>query len=57
MTKRPDTDSQSPSDQTTSPRPKNTDSYIRSTDGARMIAIEPGSYVNETIWKVLGAVR
>lgn len=27
--------------------------YIRSTDGARMIPIAPGEYVNEAVWKKL----
>jgi hypothetical protein len=31
--------------------------YIRSTDGARMIPISPGSFVNEAVWKLLGALR
>jgi hypothetical protein len=34
-----------------------TEPYIRSTDGARMIAIAPGVFVNETVWKLLGALR
>jgi len=29
--------------------------YIRSTDGATMVPIAPGNYVNEAVWKVIGA--
>lgn len=33
-----------------------TASYIRSTDGATMIAISPGVFVNEVVWhKLMGA--
>lgn len=39
------------------PHTKIADAYIRSTDGARMVAIEPGSYVNEAVWKILGAIH
>ena len=31
--------------------------YIRSTDGARMIPIAPGEYVNEAVWKKLAKVH
>lgn len=31
--------------------------YIRSTDGARMIPISPGVFVNDAVWKTLGAMR
>lgn len=31
--------------------------YIRSFDGATMIAIAPGIYVNEAVWRVIGAFR
>lgn len=34
-----------------------TEPYIRSTDGARMIAISPGCYVNESVWRILTAAR
>jgi hypothetical protein len=34
-----------------------TEPYIRSTDGATMIAIAPGVYVNEAVWRVLVAAR
>lgn len=35
----------------------NTEPYKRSTDGAWMIAIAPGVYVNEAVWRVLVAAR
>jgi hypothetical protein len=31
--------------------------YTRSTDGAWMIAISPGVFVNEAVWKRLGALK
>lgn len=31
--------------------------YIRSTDGAKMIAIAPGVFVNEAVWRTLGALK
>lgn len=34
-----------------------TESYIRSTDGATMIAIAPGVYVNEAVWRALAIAR
>jgi hypothetical protein len=29
------------------------EAYIRSTDGARMIQIKPGWFVNEAVWRKL----
>lgn len=34
-----------------------TQSYVRSTDGALMIAISAGVFVNEAVWKRLGVLR
>jgi hypothetical protein len=31
--------------------------YIRSTDGARMIPIAPGEFVNEAVWKKLAKIH
>lgn len=31
--------------------------YIRSTDGARMIPISPGCYVNEAVWKIIAKIH
>ena len=51
------TESKEPSKRTDEPVTSIRESYVRSTDGATMIAIAPGVYVNEAVWKKLGAFR
>lgn len=38
-------------------RKADTEPYTRSTDGARMIAIEPGVFVNDAVWRWLREIR